>query len=487
MWQLLRVFHIGLLLLFSGCFFGSRRQRGARLATLLQRLGPSYIKFGQSLSVRPDIIGEEAAEALAGLRDKLPPFSATTAKRIIEKELGKPLGELFTHFEDNPVAAASVAQVHKATTTHGHEVAVKIIRPRVQKAFRHDISLFYFMAKLLSKRKSLQRLKLMEVVATFEATVARELDLRLEAASATQLAENCKHDKHFRVPSIYWPLTSRKVLTLEWIDGIPIHDRNTLIQAGFKPEDIARKLAISFFNQSYRDGFFHADTHPGNLFVDSNGNLVPVDFGIMGQLDEDTRLYVAQILSGFLKGDYHYVADVHFEAGYVPANKSREDFAIACRAIGEPILGLSAKEVSIAKLLALLFKVTEDFEMETQPQLLLLQKTMVLVEGIGAHLSPEVNLWQLAENWIQDWGKANISPQALAKRKVKGLAKQAASLPETLAHLQSWIAYTHQHGLKLDEGTIAALRRKPVSHAAYWFLLGVLSAVVGSISYLWIG
>jgi ubiquinone biosynthesis protein len=286
----------------------------------------------------------------------------------------------------------------------------------------------------------MHRLRPKEVVKTFEHSVKQELDLRIEAACAAQLAHNCKNDKNLKIPHIYWSLTGEKMLTTEWVDGMSILDVDALEKAGLERKEVAKTLAVNFFNQVYRDGFFHADTHPGNLFIDAHGRLIMVDFGIMGRLDEDTRIFVARILHGFLTGDYDAVARVHFEAGYVPQYQSREEFAIACRAIGEPILGLPSQEVSIAKLLALLFKVTEDFDMQTQPQLLLLQKTMVLVEGIGAALYPQVNLWQLAEDWIQDWAKKNLSAKAEIRRKSIKFAEQLMLLPETLKKLQIIIA-----------------------------------------------
>lgn len=431
-----RAITVGCLLLTSGVFFGKEKHRGKRLLVLLQKLGPSYIKLGQTLSVRPDIVGEDIAKELTLLQDNIPPFSTKKAVAIIEKETGKTLDHSFSHFEEQAIAAASVAQVHKAITIDGKTVAVKILRPGIVKAFYKDIKVFYMLAGWISLFKKAKRLRLKEVVFTFEKTVRRETDLRMEAASASQLAKNCARDSDVHIPLIFWPLTSQKMMTSEWVEGSHILDIEALEKLNISRREIARKLAVNFFNQVYRDGFFHADTHPGNLLIDTSGRLVMVDFGIMGRLDEATRIFVAKILHGFLVGDYDAVAKVHFDAGYVPAHQNREEFAIACRAIGEPILGLSASQVSVAKLLALLFKVTEDFEMETQPQLLLLQKTMVLVEGIGAALYPEVNLWQLAEGWIEDWAKENLSPIAEAKRQAAKMAEQLLTLPETMHKLQ---------------------------------------------------
>lgn len=444
----LRAITITLLLLSSGCLFGQKKKRAKRLLHLLQRLGPSYIKLGQTLSVRPDIVGVEVAKELSNLQENIPPFASKKAVQLIEKETGAPLKESFAEFNETPVAAASVAQVHQAVTNDGKTVAVKLLRPGIAKAFQKDIRVFYMLASWFSLHKKAKRLRLKEVVAMFERTVHRELDLRMEAASASQLAQNCQHDAGVHIPAIHWSLTSQKMLTTEWVEGTNILDVDALKAQGISRRDVAKKLAINFFNQVYRDGFFHADTHPGNLMVDKQGRLVMVDFGIMGRLDEDTRIFVAKILHGFLVGDYDAVAKVHFDAGYVPANQKVEEFSIACRAIGEPILGLPASKVSIAKLLALLFRITEEFEMETQPQLLLLQKTMVLVEGIGAALYPEVNLWQLAEDWIQDWATENLSAKAEIKRKGRQMADQLASLPITLKKLQALVAYEYEQKLE---------------------------------------
>jgi ubiquinone biosynthesis protein len=371
------------------------------------------------------------------LRDQLPAFSFRYVRRCIEKDFSKPVEELFESFDSTPVAAASIAQVHKATTLDGKSVAVKILRPRIARKFASDITLFYFIARLLGRFKKCRRLKLTEVVALFEQTVKKELDLRIEAAAASELKHNMRKDKGVYVPTIEWSLTSGRVLTLEWIDGIAIDDAKQLETAGHNREVLSEQLAISFFNQAYRDGFFHADTHPGNLFVDKEGRIVPIDFGIMGRLDKQTRLYVAQILRGFLTGDYEHVARVHFDAGYVDSDQSFGDFVLACRAIGEPIIGLPANQISVAKLLALLFKITEDFQMETQPQLLLLQKTMMLIEGLGQRLNPEVNMWQQAEPWIEKWGKENLSFEAQVKQGAKDIGAALLKLPERVKQLEA--------------------------------------------------
>jgi ubiquinone biosynthesis protein len=417
----------------------SQKARGKYLAKSLERLGPSFVKFGQALSVRADIIGQDIATALESLQDRMPPFSTTRAIATIEKELEKPLVDIFKEFADKPVAAASIAQVHKAILKDGKVVAVKIIRPGIERKFKHDVALFYFIARILSWIPSCKRLRPIAVVDVFARIVKKELDLRLEAASASQIRENCKNDEGVYIPQIFWEYTARHVLVMEWVEGITINDKDALVRAGHNLKTISERLAIAFLNQAYRDGFFHADIHPGNLFVDKEGRIVPVDFGIMGRLDKSTRIYVAEILRGFLTADYMYVAQLHFDAGYVPADKSVYDFALACRAIGEPVIGLPANQISIGKLLAMLFKVTEDFQMQTQPQLLLLQKTMVLIEGVGMQLYPHVNMWQMAEGWIGSWVNDNMGFEAHAKETLRDLYHVLKNLPKRLRELDKII------------------------------------------------
>lgn len=438
MHNIFRFLQICLVFTFSGLLF-SRKHKGEKLAKTLSSLGPSFIKLGQALSVRQDIVGEEIAESLTQLQDKIPPFPYKKAKKIIEKEFDKPIDEMFSFFDKKSVAAASIAQVHKAKTVDGVYVAVKILRPDVKKIFARDIKLLYFIARTLNRFKSIKRLKPIAVVDVFAETVKKEMDLRIEAAAASQLKENCANDEWFYVPKIFWQLTSERTLVIEWINGTPANNKQGLLDAGHDLEQITQRISISFLNQAFRDGFFHADMHPGNLFVDANGFIVPVDFGIMGTMDKSTRIYVAQILRGFLTGDYEHVARVHFAAGYVPKHKSEHDFKLACRAIGEPIMGLPANQVSIAKLLTLLFKITEDFEMETQPQLLLFQKTLMLIEGVGQSLYPQLNMWQQAEGWIKDWAKSNLGVEAQLKNTASEIISMLQNMPERIKKIDRFL------------------------------------------------
>ena len=431
---------------------------GERLAAALAELGPSFIKLGQALSTRPDLLGEQMATDLSGLQDRLPPFPAAEARQIIEEELGGPIDQFYATFDDVPVAAASIAQVHRATTLEGRPVAVKVLRPGVAAKFRRDIDLLTWMAQTAERAlPRLRRLKPLETVRTFEDSVTLEMDLRFEAAAAAELADNFRDDESFRVPEVDWVRTGRRVMTLEWVQGVPIDERETLIQAGHDPVEIVGKAAQSFFNQVFRDGFFHADMHPGNLFVDSSGNLVAVDFGIMGRIDKDTRRFLGEMLLGFLSADYRKVAEVHFAAGYVPADQSIDAFTQACRSIAEPIFGRPMHQISIARLLGQLFQVTETFAMETQPQLLLLQKSMLVAEGVGRSLDASVNMWQLAQPLIEQWMRSNLGPEARVREVAGTVVESIERLPRLLRETEQTYAMLQGKGLRLHPETVRAL------------------------------
>ena len=444
---------------------------GERLALALQKLGPSYIKLGQSLSTRSDIIGDEIAKDLANLRDQLPPFEVAKLREIIEAELENPISEIFEEFDDKPVAAASIAQVHFATLKTGEEVAVKVIRPNVRADFARDIELFEWIASLLGTRRELDRFKPIEVVETFAESVQMELDLRFEASAAAELRENMKHDERFYVPKVYWAQTSGRVLTLERINGVKISDLEALRAQGHDFQALVKIAAEGFFNQVFRDGYFHADLHPGNLFVLEDGRVAVVDFGIMGRVSWQERLYLAQILSGFLQGDYRKVAQMHFDAGYVPAHKNVDHFTTACRAIGEPILGLPLDQISVAKLLEQLFEVASTFEMQTQPQLLLLQKTMMVAEGVGRMLVPDVNMWKLAEPLVMEWAAQNFGPKAQVKKIAEQAGNIAERLPMALRHAENLLQKVDSGGLKLHPDTVQALLEERRASHRHWLYL----------------
>ena len=465
------------------CLKREKGRPGERLAGMLKELGPTFIKLGQTLSTRPDILGEDICADLAELQDRLPPFPAERAKAIIEEEMGAPIGTLFKTFTPEPVAAASIAQVHFATTAEGREVAVKVIRPGVEKAFKRDLDLMFWIAEIVERvQPRLRRLKPVESVRTFKESVDLEMDLRFEAAACAELAENLAGDDGVRIPEVEWQFTSRSVMTLERIHGIRVDRPDLIAEAGFDPRQIMKQAAESFFNQVFRDGFFHADMHPGNAFIDRRtGDIIMVDFGIMGRVDKATRRYLAEMLLGFLTGDYRRVAEVHFEAGYVPADQSIDAFTQAARSIAEPIMGRPLNEISIGRLLGQLFQVTEQFGMETQPQLLLLQKTMVQAEGLGRILTPDINMWVLAQPLVEEWMRANLGPEAKIREAAENTRSILDHLPRFLEHTQKAASQFNEQGLKLHPDTIRALkeddkprRQVPLAVLLPWVLAAVL-------------
>ncbi|AJE49100.1 2-polyprenylphenol 6-hydroxylase [Celeribacter indicus] len=400
----------------------------------LTALGPAYIKFGQILSTRPDVVGPELAGQLQMLQDKLPPFPREVAIRTIEAELGLPLAEAFSDVSE-PVAAASIAQVHKAVRADtGQAVAVKVLRPGIERAFRRDIDAFYFAAWMIEKLSpASRRLRPTDVIAHFEGVVHGELDLRLESASASEFLANTAGDEGFRVPAIDWALSSRRVMTLEWAEGISASNIEEITAAGHDRALLGQRVLQMFLRHALRDGFFHADMHQGNLKIAPDGDIIALDFGIMGVLDEYTRRVYAEILYGFIKKDYKRVAEVHFEAGYVPANRDVDEFARALRAVGDPIFGMDASRISMARLLSYLFEVTERFGMETRTELILLQRTMVVVEGVARSLDPHINIWEVAKPVVEDYIRSNIGPRALTRdlwRTAQVLARFGPKLPQ---------------------------------------------------------
>ena len=460
----------------------AEKRPGERLALALHALGPSFIKLGQALSVRADLVGEDIAEDLSALQDRLPPFAGAEARQAIETEFAQTIDALFQSFEDDAVAAASIAQVHLAVTSDGENVAVKVLRPGIEAAFAEDLDLLMWLAETVERaRPGLRRLKPVEVVQTFTETVNTEMDLRLEAAAADELGRNFADDAGFRVPCMDWQRTGRRVLTAERIGGIPVDEADELVAAGHALEDIVANMARCFFLQVFRDGFFHADLHPGNLFVAEDGAMIAVDFGIMGRIDKRTRQYLAEMLNGFLAADYKRVAEVHFRAGYVPADQSVDAFAQAARAIAEPIFGLPLAEISLARLLAHLFQVTERFRMETQPQLLLLQKTMLVAEGVGRRLCPGVNIWELARPLIEDWMVENMGPEARARDAVSDVTHWLERLPALVADMEESVGTLARGGLRLHPDSVRALaaeRRKGGLGWPCWVAAALLAGLL---------
>jgi ubiquinone biosynthesis protein len=441
---------------------------GPRLSRALERMGPAYLKLGQFLATRPDVVGVVLARDLESLQDRLPPFPQHEAEAVIATSLERPLGQAFASFGP-PVAAASIAQVHRGEVERNgvrRPVAVKVLRPNVAARFRRDLSDFFFVAhKAETYSAEARRLRLVEVINTMSRSVTMEMDLRLEAAALSEMAENTRDDPDFRVPAVDWDRTTHNVLTMEWIDGIALNDHARLEQAQVDLPDLGRKVIQSFLRHALRDGFFHADMHPGNLFLDDEGRLVAVDFGIMGRLGLKERRFLAEILLGFITRNYRRVAEVHFEAGYVPSHHSVENFAQALRAIGEPIHNRTAEEISMARLLTLLLEVTALFDMRTRPELILLQKTMVVVEGVARSYDPKLDIWKVADPVVREWIERNLGPIGRIQGAMSGageLARHLTGLPmiadRAVAVLEQLETMTRE-GITLSPETIAAMGR----------------------------
>ena len=457
-----------------------------RLAAALTRLGPSYVKFGQFLATRPDVVGMKIASDLSALQDRMEPFPMAQAKAAIEAAHGRPVEVIFKEFGP-PVAAASIAQVHRARLQDGSEVAVKVLRPGIRDRFHRDLAAMRFGAELAERRSpEARRLRMSGVVETLARSVAMEMDLRLEAAALSEFAENTKDDADFRVPEPDWQLTAREMLVDEWIDGTRLSDIEGLRAAGHDLPALGKMVIQSFLKHAIRDGFFHADMHPGNLFVDSAGRLVAVDGGIMGRLGLKERRFLAEILLGFITRDYTRVAQVHFEAGYVPAHHAVADFAQAIRAVGEPIHDKSADQISMAKVLTLLFEITGMFDMVTRTELVMLQKTMVVVEGVARTLDPHLDMWSTAEPVVRDWITRNLGPLGKVEEAGRGahsLISSMAALPETIGRAQRVLGQLEEasrQGFVLDERSIEAIgraeaRRNRWGNWALWLIAGLLA------------
>ncbi len=411
----------------------NQKKPGEKLCLALEDMGTTFIKLGQFLATRPDIIGEELADNLEKLQDKLPAFDTYEAKKIIKKEVGETQYKNILELSE-PIAAASIAQVHIAKikeANENREVAIKILRPNIEKLFNEELDALMLFAYIIENTFSkAKRLKLVEVVHLLREITNIEMDLRFEAAAASELYENTKNDNRFNVPKIYWNYTTKKVLALDKVDGISIREHKKLKEIGIDLKFLAENLIQHFLKQAIRDGFFHGDMHQGNLFVDKQGNIIPVDFGIMGRLDKNNRKFLAEILYGFIQRDYVKVAEVHFQAGLVPQNASKDEFAQALRSVGEPIFGQSIKDISGGNLLAQLFEITEKFNMPTQTPLLLLQKTMVVVEGVARKLYPETNIWQVSRPVLEDWLKDMKSPKSTLDTAINTSAEILKRVPD---------------------------------------------------------
>jgi ubiquinone biosynthesis protein len=417
---------------------GARVPEVPRYADAFEALGPAAIKLGQTLATRPDIVGEAAASDLLRLQDAVPPVPFEAVCDVMRKSFGRPLDTLFAHIEEIPVGAASIAQVHRARTTDGRIVAVKVLRPGVEEDFARAIDTYEWAAAQIEPMGGeIARLQPRLVIETFKRWTARELNFTREAASASELAESMTSEPDFVVPAVDWARTTGRVLTIEWIDGIKLSNRAALVEAGYDLPVLARVLVHAFLRQAIADGFFHADLHQGNLFALPGNRVAAIDFGIMGRIDRRARLWLAEILYGLITGNYRRVAEIHFEAQYVPAHHSVEEFATALRAVGEPMRGLPVKDMSIGMMLDGLFAITRDFDMVTQPHLLLLQKTMVMVEGVATALDPDINLWITAGPLVEDWIRTELGPEAAVADRIVADVRTLARLPELVRRIEA--------------------------------------------------
>ena len=465
------------------------KDEGERLSSTLESMGTTFIKLGQFLATRPDIIGEELSKKLENLQDKLPPFSLIEAKNIIKNDLGIDTYNSIINLSE-PVAAASIAQVHKAQINDDgviKDVAIKILRPNIKKIFNEEIDammLFVFFIESIIKKT--KRLKLVEVVFLLKEITNLEMDLRFEAAAANEYAENTKNDVGFRVPQIYWNFTSENVMTLDWVDGVSIRENEELKKRNLNTKKIAEDIIQNFLRHAVRDGFFHADMHQGNIFIDNDGQIVPIDFGIMGRLDKMSKRFLAEILFGFIQRDYRKVAEVHLIAGLVPKDVPIDDLAQALRSIGEPIFGQAVKDISGGKLLKQLFDVTEKFNMQTQPQLLMLQKTMVVVEGVARKLNPDTNIWTTSKPVLESWLKETKDPITTFNETLQNTSeviKRLPEFPEIMDKANQALTYLASGQIPQNSNSYSALNNKKIEMTAFrnQSIIGLLVLVIFSL------
>ncbi len=462
------------------------QDEGERLSNSLESMGTTFIKLGQFLATRPDIIGEELSKKLENLQDKLPPFSLRHAQEIIRNDLGEDTYNSIINLSE-PVAAASIAQVHKAQINDNKiikDVAIKILRPDIKRIFNEEIDAMMLFAFLIeSFVKKTKRLKLVEVVFLLKEITNLEMDLRFEAAAANEYSENTKNDAGFRVPKIYWNFTSENVMTLDWVDGISIRETDELKRRNLNTQKIAEDIIQNFLRHAVRDGFFHADMHQGNIFIDNNGFIVPIDFGIMGRLDKMSKRFLAEILFGFIQRDYRKVAEVHLVAGLVPKQVPIDDLAQALRSIGEPIFGQAVKDISGGKLLKQLFDVTEKFNMQTQPQLLMLQKTMVVVEGVARKLNPNTNIWTTSKPVLENWLKETKNPMTALNETLQNTSeviKRLPEFPEIMDKANQALTYLASGQIPQNSNSYTALNTKKSEMMAFrnQSIMGILILVI---------
>lgn len=427
---------IRFLVVFSPYYWLSKKGNrsdppGVRIRQILEELGPIWVKFGQALSTRKDLLPEDIADELVKLQDKVPPFSSDLAKAVIEKELGISIEEAFAEFDPKPLASASVAQVHTATLHSGQKVVVKVLRPDIEERIHSDMALMFELAHWAEKFwLDAKRLRAMEVVAEFERTTLDELDLIREAANAAKIRRNFEHSEIIYIPEVHWPLTRQKVMVMERIYGIPVGDIKQLQTAGVDFKLLAERGVEIFFTQVFRDNFFHADMHPGNIFVDPPARYIAIDFGIVGSLSQFDQHYLAENFMAFFNRDYRKVAEMHVESGWVPRTTRIEEFESAIRSVCEPIFEKPLKDISFGQLLLRLFQTARRFDMRVQPQLVLLQKTLLNIEGLGRDLYPDLDLWRTAKPFMEKWFEERMGPKAKFTKLIKQLPELAEQLPE---------------------------------------------------------
>ncbi|MEW4449162.1 2-polyprenylphenol 6-hydroxylase [Qipengyuania sp. JC766] len=473
--------------------FGAHQPKEPDYASAFRAIGPAAIKLGQSLATRPDIVGEDAARNLLSLQDNLPPAPFEQIRRSIETSFGQPVEALFASLDEEPVGAASIAQVHRAVTTDGRDVAVKVLRPGIREQFARDIKTYHWAAAHLEAMGGeARRLRPRLTIANFERWTNRELDLRREAASASELAVAMRAIAGYEVPDIDWDRTNGRVLTVSWVDGIKISNREALIEAGHDLPALAERLVLAFLTQAISAGFFHADMHQGNLFVKADGTIVAIDFGIMGRIDRQARMWLAEILYGLTTGDYRRVAEIHFEAQYVPSYHSVDEFATALRAVGEPMRGKPVSELSVGQMLDGLFAITRDFDMQTQPHLLLLQKTMVMVEGIATQLNPQINMWDVSAPYVRNWIRDELGPEAAIADRIRTDVDTLLRLPDLIRRIED--RFPAKGGAPepppLPEIELMWERSRRRSRGLFGYLLaGVIGAGLagGAVALGWIG
>ena len=467
-----------------------KKNKNTDLSKTLRKLGPTWIKLGQFLSTRPDIIGKDLSDKLKKLQDKVEPFTITKAKEILQKEFKEDYEDIFIEIMPSE-AAASIAQVHKGKVKLNNEkydVAVKILRPNIEREIKRDLRNFFVTAKIMERfSKEAKRLRLVEVVKTLAESLSMEIDLRLEAAAQSEIRENIINDDYFSVPDVYWDLTRKNILISDWVDAIPAKDMNKITEEGFNKKKIGKNILKTFLTTSIRDGLFHADMHQGNLFIEKEEKIIAVDFGIVGHLDFESKQYLNNILLGFINRDYDKIANVHFEAGYVPETEDKKKFAQALRSIGEPIQGKEASDISIGNLLTQLFEITNQFNMKTQPQLLLLQKTMVVVEGVAREYDPNLNIWTESEPILNELSKIdfvnkfNFSTDEVVNRAkdiILNLPKNIDGVKKNINQMGKIIDY---QGIKIHPESLISLNNNNNNLLFYIIILLLIIILIISI------